>query len=259
MNEFKATFLGTGTSQGVPVIACNCEVCLSENSKDKRLRTSLMVSINGKNIVIDTGPDFRQQMLREKVQSLEAVLFTHEHKDHIAGMDDVRAFNYKTKSPMEIYASDLVEIGLKKEFHYVFGGFNYPGIPQVNLNRIGDIPFEVMGEQVTPINVLHYKLPVKAFRIRDFSYVTDANFIAESEMEKLKGTEHLVINALRKTEHISHYSLDQALEIIEKIGPKKAYLTHLSHLMGKHEDVMKELPSNVQVAYDGLVIDLNEV
>jgi phosphoribosyl 1,2-cyclic phosphate phosphodiesterase len=259
MNEFKATFLGTGTSQGVPVIACNCDVCLSKNSKDKRLRTSLMVTINGKNIVIDTGPDFRQQMLRENVQSLEAVLFTHEHKDHIAGMDDVRAFNYSSKSPMDIYASDLVEIGLKKEFHYVFGDFNYPGIPKVNLNRIGDEPFEVMGEQVIPINVLHYKLPVKAFRIRNFSYVTDANFIAESEMEKLMGTEHLVINALRKTEHISHFSLEQALHIIERIGPKKAYLTHLSHLMGKHEDVTKLLPSNVQIAYDGLAIDLNEV
>ena len=160
---------------------------------------------------------------------------------------------------MEIYASDLVEIGLKKEFHYVFGDFNYPGIPQVNLNRIGDDPFHVFDEQVIPINVLHYKLPVKAFRIRDFSYVTDANFIAPSEMEKLKGTEHLVINALRRTEHISHYTLDQALEVIEKIGPKKAYLTHLSHLMGKHNDVTKELPSNVQVAYDGLAIDLNEV
>ncbi len=259
MSEFKATFLGTGTSQGIPVIACNCDVCLSQDLKDKRLRTSLMLTIDGKNIVIDTGPDFRQQMLREGVQNLEAVLYTHEHKDHIAGMDDVRAFNYRTQSPMEIYASDLVEIGLKKEFHYVFGDFKYPGIPQVNLNKIGDEPFTVIGEKVIPINVLHYKLPVKAFRIRDFSYVTDANYIAEEEMEKLKGSKYLVINALRKTEHISHFTLDQALEIIEKIGPKKAYLTHLSHLMGKHEDVVKELPANVEVAFDGLAIDLNEV
>lgn len=259
MNEFKAIFLGTGTSQGIPVIACNCEVCLSENSYDKRLRTSLMLTIEGRNIVIDTGPDFRQQMLREQVESLEAVLFTHEHKDHIAGMDDIRAFNYRSKSPMEIYASDLVEIGLKKEFHYVFGDFNYPGIPQVNLNRIGDEPFTVLGEKIIPINVLHYKLPVKAFRVRDFSYVTDANHIADKEMEKLKGTRHLVINALRKTEHVSHFNLQQALEIIEEIGPEKAYLTHLSHLMGKHEDVMKELPSNVQIAHDGLAIDLNEI
>ena len=212
----------------------------------------------GRNIVIDTGPDFRQQMLRENVQSLDAVLFTHEHKDHIAGMDDIRAFNYRAKEPMEIYASELVEIGLKKEFHYVFGDFRYPGIPQVKLNRIGDSPFKVNDETITPINVLHYKLPVKAFRIRDFSYVTDANFIAEDEMEKLKGSKYLVINALRRTEHISHFTLDQALEIIERIGPEKAYLTHLSHLMGKHEDVSAELPSNVEIAYDGLRIDLNE-
>jgi len=259
MSEFKATFLGTGTSQGVPVIACNCDVCLSKDLKDKRLRTSLMLSIDGKNIVIDTGPDFRQQMLRENVQNLEAVLYTHEHKDHIAGMDDVRAFNYRTQSPMEIYASDLVEIGLKKEFHYVFGDFKYPGIPQVNLNKIGDEPFMVLGEKVIPINVLHYKLPVKAFRVRDFSYVTDANYIAEEEMKKLEGSKYLVINALRKTEHISHFTLDQALQIIERIGPEKAYLTHLSHLIGKHEDLMEELPANVEVAFDGLVIDLNEV
>lgn len=259
MNEFKATFLGTGTSQGIPVIACNCHVCLSENEKDKRLRTSLMVTVNGHNLVIDTGPDFRQQMLREQVQTLDAVLFTHEHKDHIAGMDDIRAFNYKAQIPMEIYASELVEIGLKKEFHYVFGGYNYPGIPKVKLNRIGDDPFLVMGEKVIPINVLHYKLPVKAFRIRDFSYVTDANYIAESEMEKLKGTKHLVINALRKSEHISHFNLEQALEIIKIINPKKAYLTHLSHLMGTHDEVSIELPENVEIAYDGLAIDLNEL
>ena len=259
MNEFKATFLGTGTSQGIPVIACNCEVCLSDNPKDKRLRTSLMLTIDGRNIVIDTGPDFRQQMLREQVQTLDAVLFTHEHKDHISGMDDIRAFNFRAKIPMEIYASDLVEIGLKREFHYVFGDFNYPGIPQVNLNRIGDEPFTVLGEKIIPINVLHYKLPVKAFRVRDFSYVTDANFIADEEMEKLKGTKYLVVNALRKTEHISHFNSEQALELIETIGPEKAYLTHLSHLMGKEEDVSKELPKNVVIAHDGLAINLNEV
>lgn len=258
MGNFKAVFLGTGTSQGVPVITCQCEVCQSENKKDKRLRTSLMLTIGDRNIVIDTGPDFRQQMLREKVQTLEAVLFTHEHKDHIAGMDDIRAFNFSAKKPMDVYASELAEIGLKKEFHYVFGDFKYPGIPQVNLHRIKDDPFEVAGETIIPINVLHYKLPVKAFRVRNFSYVTDANYIAPEEMQKLKGSTHLVINALRKTTHISHFNLEEALAIIEEIGPKKAYLTHISHLLGRHEDVSKELPPNVVIAHDGLEIDLNE-
>ncbi len=258
MKEFKATFLGTGTSQGIPVITCQCEVCLSTDCRDKRLRTSLMMTIDRKNVVIDTGPDFRQQMLKADVRTLEAVLFTHEHKDHIAGMDDIRAFNFSAKKPMDIYASDLVEIGLKREFHYVFGDLKYPGIPQVNLHRIENAPFLVAGESIIPINVLHYKLPVKAFRVRDFAYVTDANFISEDEMKKLEGVKYLVLNALRKTEHISHFSLSEALELINRVKPKKAYLTHLSHLMGKHADVSVELPENVEIAYDGLEIDLNE-
>lgn len=257
MSDFKAVFLGTGTSQGVPVIACSCEVCKSKDRKDKRLRTSLMFTIGDKNFVIDTGPDFRQQMLREDVQTLEAVLFTHEHKDHISGMDDIRAFNYSAKKPMEIYASKLVEIGLKREFHYVFGDNNYPGIPQVNLNIIGDDPFFIGEVEIIPINVMHYKLPVKAFRIGAFAYVTDANFIQPSEMEKLKDVNYLVINALRKTTHVSHFTLDEALEVIDIIQPKKAYLTHISHLLGTHEAVSKELPKNVEIAYDGLQIDLN--
>ncbi|WP_066758153.1 MBL fold metallo-hydrolase [Crocinitomix algicola] len=257
MSVFKAVFLGTGTSQGVPVIACKCEVCQSEDERDKRLRTSLMFTIKDKNYVIDTGPDFRQQMLREKVDSLDAILFTHEHKDHIAGMDDVRAFNFASQSSMEVYASPLVEIGLKKEFHYVFGDYKYPGIPQINLNIIGDESFKVGEETVTPINVMHYKLPVKGFRIRDFVYITDANFISEEEFNKLKDVNVLVLNALRKTKHISHFSLDEAIAIIKRINPKKAYLTHISHLMGKHAEVSKILPNNVEIAYDGLQIDLN--
>lgn len=258
MNHFKAVFLGTGTSQGVPVIACKCAVCKSDNSKDKRLRTSLMLTIDERNIVIDTGPDFRQQMLREKVETLDAVVFTHEHKDHIAGMDDIRAFNFSANKPMDVYASELTEIGLRREFHYVFGENNYPGIPQVNLHRIGDEPFEVAGETIIPINVLHYKLPVKAFRVRDFAYVTDANYIAPHEMEKLKGVKYLVLNALRQTPHISHFSLEEALEIIKQIAPRRAYLTHLSHLMGKHDEISKNLPAHVEIAYDGLAVDLNE-
>lgn len=250
----KVTFLGTGTSQGVPVIGCHCEVCLSTDSKDKRLRTSIMVSYNDKNIVIDTGPDFRQQMLRENVQHVDAVLFTHEHKDHIAGMDDIRAFNYKSKSDMPIYATKQVQDGLKKEFHYVFADFKYPGIPQVLLNDIDLTPFVLFGKKITPIEVMHYKLPVTAFRIDNFTYITDANYISDQEKEKIKGTEVLVINALRREEHISHFTLAQALDLIKEINPKKAYLTHISHLLGKHDEVSLELPDNVFMAYDGLVI-----
>ncbi|MGB1103704.1 MAG: MBL fold metallo-hydrolase [Crocinitomicaceae bacterium] len=252
----EVTFLGTGTSQGVPVIACECEVCQSHDTKDKRLRTSIIMSIDDVNIVVDTGPDFRQQMLRENVKHIEAVLYTHEHKDHISGMDDIRAFNFKTKKPVGIYASEGTEIGLRKEYHYVFTDKPYPGVPQVNLHRIDSRPFKVKGIEVIPIDVMHYKLPVKAFRVKDFTYITDANTIAPSGMNKVHGTEVLVINALRKTPHLSHFTLYEALEIIETIGPKRAYLTHLSHLMGKHEDIQKELPDNVFVAYDGLKIQI---
>ncbi len=250
------TFLGTGTSQGVPIIACECEVCKSLDVKDNRLRTSIMLNYNEKNIVIDTGPDFRQQMLRENVKHLDAVLFTHEHKDHIAGMDDIRAFNHKTKTNMPIYASDLVQKGLKKEFHYIFADFQYPGIPKVELNTIDNESFSLFGKSIVPINVLHYKLPVKAFRIDDFTYITDANYISEEEKQKIKGTKVLVLNALRKEKHISHFTLDEALELIAEIKPDKAYLTHISHLLGCHQEVSQSLPDNVSLAHDGLKIKL---
>jgi len=251
----KVTFLGTGTSQGVPVIACKCNVCQSTNSKDKRLRTSILINYNDKNVVIDTGPDFRQQMLSNGVEKLDAVLFTHEHKDHIAGLDDIRAFNYQSKQDMPIYATHQVQIGLKKEFHYIFADFKYPGIPKVELNTIHNFKsFELFNKTITPIEVMHYKLPVTAYRIDNFSYVTDANFISDSEKEKLKGTEILVVNALRKEEHISHFTLQQALDLIAEIKPKRAYLTHISHLLGLHDEVSLELPENVSIAYDGLVI-----
>jgi len=251
----KITFLGTGTSQGVPVIACKCNVCQSTNSKDKRLRTSILINYNDKNIVIDTGPDFRQQMLTNNVKQLDAVLFTHEHKDHIAGLDDIRAFNYQSKQDMPIYATNQVQIGLKKEFHYIFADFKYPGIPKVELNTVHNFKtFELFNKTITPIEVMHYKLPVTAYRIDNFSYVTDANFISDSEKEKLKGTEVLVINALRKEEHISHFTLRQALDLIAEIKPKQAYLTHISHLLGLHDEVSLESPKNVSIAYDGLVI-----
>ena len=254
MAEITLTFLGTGTSQGVPVIACQCPVCLSDNPKDNRTRTSALLNYNGKNVVIDTGPDFRQQMLREKIRQLDAILFTHEHKDHISGMDDIRAYNYISGQAMPVYATELVEAGLRKEFHYIFADFQYPGIPQIDLRRLDNDPFELFGAQITPITVMHYKLPVKAFRVGNLTYVTDANFISPEEKEKIKGTEVLIVNALRKEKHISHFTLDEALAFIAEIQPRKAYLTHISHLMGKHEDVSKTLPSNVHIAYDGLTI-----
>jgi len=253
----KITFLGTGTSQGVPVIACNCDVCLSKKPKDKRLRTSVMLSFNHKNIVIDTGPDFRQQMLRENVKHLDAILFTHEHKDHIAGMDDIRAFNYQSKSDMPVYATQQVQKGLKNEFHYIFADFKYPGIPKIDLHTIyHNQPFKLFDKTIIPIEVMHYKMPVTAFRIDNFTYITDANFISDQEKEKIKGTEVLVINALRKEEHISHFTLQQALDFIAEIKPKKAYLTHISHLLGSHSDISLELPNNVFMAHDGLMLDI---
>lgn len=252
----KITFLGTGTSQGVPVIACKCEVCISKDKKDKRLRSSILIEDKGEVIVIDTGPDFRQQMLRENVQQLDAVVFTHEHKDHIAGLDDVRAFNFKQKKDMEIYASTETQTALKREFHYAFAENPYPGVPKLNLNTINNEVFNVGSVELTPINVWHYKMPVKAFRINDFTYITDANRIEGEELEKIRGSEVIVINALRKTEHISHFNLTEAIDLLNELKPKKAYLTHISHLLGKHADVQKELPDFIQIAHDGLVLDL---
>jgi phosphoribosyl 1,2-cyclic phosphate phosphodiesterase len=252
----KITFLGTGTSQGIPLIACGCEVCTSSNPKDKRLRVSVMIEVDGKNIVIDSGPDFRQQMLRENVKTLEAVVFTHEHKDHVAGLDDVRAFNYFSGKHMDVYASEQVQIALKREFHYVFSEANYPGIPRISVHTIDTDPFDVSGVKFIPIQVLHYKLPVLGFRVNDFTYITDANYISKQEIEKIKGTKVLVLNALRREKHISHFTLEEALELVKKINPEKAYFTHISHQLGLHEAVSKELPVNVELAYDGLQIEI---
>lgn len=252
----KITFLGTGTSQGVPVIACDCEVCLSKNEKDKRLRSSILIEDKDKVVVIDTGPDFRQQMLRENVQQLDAVVFTHEHKDHIAGLDDVRAFNFKQKKDMDIYATPETQTALIREFHYAFTEFKYPGVPNLALHTIEDDTFNIGGITLLPINVWHYKMPVKAFRIKNFTYITDANRIEEEEIKKIEGSEIIVINALRKEDHISHFNLSEALELLDRLKPKRAYLTHISHLLGKHEEVLKELPSYVTIAYDGLTIEI---
>ncbi|MBK7128910.1 MAG: MBL fold metallo-hydrolase [Crocinitomicaceae bacterium] len=251
----KLTFLGTGTSQGIPVIACPCYVCKSENQKDKRTRTSVMLTIQRHNLVIDSGPDFRQQMLREDVTSLSGILFTHEHKDHIAGLDDIRAYNYVSKEAMKIWCTNQVFIALQREYHYVFDGTDYPGIPQVDVEFIDQAPFHFYGVDILPVDVLHYQLPVKAFRIGKLSYITDANYMSDEAFKKFAGTEILIINALRKEKHISHFTLEEALEVIKKINPKQAYLTHLSHQMGLHDEVSKELPSNVHIAYDGLQIE----
>jgi phosphoribosyl 1,2-cyclic phosphate phosphodiesterase len=251
----RVTFLGTGTSQGIPVIACDCEVCTSEDPRDKRLRSSVMIESKGKVIVIDTGPDFRQQMLLHGVKRLDAVVFTHEHKDHVAGLDDVRAFNFRQKEKIEIYGTKAVHEALKREFHYAFSEVKYPGIPELNLNEIHNELFHLHGLPFEPVEVMHYKMPVFGFRIHDFAYVTDAKTIAPEELEKLKGCEVLVLNALRREDHISHLTLQEALDIIEKVGPVRAYLTHLSHLMGTHEQVTEELPMNVALAYDGMVLE----
>lgn len=250
------TFLGTGTSQGVPVIGCDCEVCISTDPRDKRLRTSALIRYKGKTICIDSGPDFRQQMLRENVQNLDAILYTHEHKDHIAGTDDVRAFNFRQKKAMPMYCSERVLEGFKKEFHYVFSGTNYPGIPQFNIQLIDKDPFYFEDIEITPIEVLHYKLPVTGFRIGDLTYITDASFISDEEFKKIEGTKVLVVNALRKTKHISHFNLEEAIAFINRVKPEKAYLTHISHYFGKHEEEQAQLPENVLIAYDGLKIEL---
>ena len=248
----KITVLGSGTSQGIPVIACDCEVCLSTDMRDNRLRCSILIEHNGENHVIDTGPDFRQQMLRANVQSLRSVIFTHEHKDHIAGLDDVRAFNFKEDRDMEIFCTPEVEEALRREYHYAFAESSYPGIPQLNINSIGLEPFLLPdGLQLLPIEVMHYKMAVLGFRIHDFAYVTDAKTVEDSEIEKLKGVKVLIVNALRKEPHLSHFNLDEALDFIQKVGPESAYLTHISHLFGKHEQIELELPPHVHVAFDG--------
>jgi phosphoribosyl 1,2-cyclic phosphate phosphodiesterase len=250
------TFLGTGTSQGVPVIACDCAVCRSRESKDKRLRSSILVETGNETIVVDTGPDFRQQMLRENVKKIDAVLFTHEHRDHIAGLDDIRAYNYILQNPMDVYAEERVIRALQYEFPYVFAERKYPGIPQINVHLIDEHPFNINTLTVMPIRALHYRLPVLGFRFGDFAYITDANHVSDQEKEKLQHLKIFAICALRKEKHISHFSLPGAINLIKEIKPEKAYLTHISHQMGLHANVEKELPESIFLAYDGLKVEL---
>ncbi len=256
-NQLRITFLGTGTSIGVPIISCDCEVCSSVNTKDKRLRTSALLSYRDKNVVIDCGPDFRMQMLNAGVKDLHAILLTHEHRDHIAGLDDVRAFNYILRKPIQLYLCERVLQNVKIEFPYIFNPGNYQGAPKLELHNLLNEEFEVAGMSIVPLPVMHSDMPVFGFRIGDFSYITDANFIPNETIEKIKGSKVLVLNALRKRKHPSHFCLSEALEIIEKVNPEKAYLTHLGHYIGLHDSVNKQLPKNVELAYDGLQIELN--
>jgi phosphoribosyl 1,2-cyclic phosphate phosphodiesterase len=254
--SLKITFLGSGTSSGVPMIACDCEVCTSTDKKDKRLRPSIMVQSAKTTLVVDTTPDFRCQMLREKVKNLDAVLFTHPHKDHIAGLDDVRAFNFFNKKKMEVYANSLTEEALKREFSYAFADKKYPGIPELNLNTITLEPFSIGDIEITPIQVWHLKMPVLGFRFGKFTYITDANRIDDEEKEKIKGSGLLVINALRKQAHVSHFSLGEAIDLAQELRIPAVYFTHISHQLGLHKVVEAELPDHIHLAYDGLVLHI---
>lgn len=252
----RITILGTGTSQGIPVITCSCIVCRSGDTKDKRLRVSVLIELADKTIVIDSGPDFRYQMLRAKVKDLDAILYTHEHKDHVAGLDDIRPFNYLLKKNIDIYATERVQNALRKEFSYIFAEANYPGLPQIDMHTITNEPFDVGLTKVIPIDIMHYKLPILGYRIGDFTYITDAKTVSESSMKKIKGTKILVVNALQREQHISHFTLDEAVEFAEQVGAETTYLTHISHNLGLHAEVEKDLPANIKLAYDGLVISI---
>ncbi|MDQ2657644.1 MAG: MBL fold metallo-hydrolase [Bacteroidota bacterium] len=252
----KVTFLGTGTSQGVPVIGCTCEVCRSLDFRDKRLRTSILIEVAEQAFVIDTGPDFRQQMLREQVKRIDAVIFTHAHRDHTAGLDDVRAYNFIQKMDMPVYGTSQVLEQLKVEYAYAFATEYYPGIPRLSLNVIDGEDFRVNGVSFTPLPVMHLHLPVLGFRVGNFSYITDAKSIPQKTIDKLAGTEILVLNALQREQHISHLNLSEALEMVETIRPRLTYFTHISHKMGLQADVEKELPDHVSLAFDGLQINL---
>lgn len=254
----KIQFLGTGTSQGVPVIACDCIVCKSSDYKDKRLRSSILIELDGHHIVVDTGPDFRYQMLRDDIQHLEAILMTHSHKDHIAGLDDVRAFNYKQNESISIYANAPTLEALKREFYYAFSSVKYPGVPQLDLEEIrAGQPLFLFGHEIMPIEVMHYKMPVLGFRIGNFAYITDAKTVSDESRRLLEGVDVLVVNALQEMPHISHFTLDEALSFIKDVAPKQAYLTHISHRFGTNEYIQSQLPPNVFVAYDQLMLTVS--
>jgi Metal-dependent hydrolases of the beta-lactamase superfamily I len=257
-NIKRITFLGTGTSQGVPLIACHCKVCESTDSKDKRLRASCLIEgQKGEFLTIDCGPDFRQQMLTNKVDKLDAILITHAHRDHVGGLDDVRSYNYIQKESMPVYGNKIALQEIKTTYHYAFDNTKYPGLPAFQLRDIDkDESFHIGNLSIQPFEVMHHILPILAYRIDNFAYITDAKTIAPQEEAKLKGVEVLVVNALRREEHFSHFTLAEALALIARVKPQRAYLTHISHYLGLHQQVQKELPQNVFLAYDGLQITL---
>jgi phosphoribosyl 1,2-cyclic phosphate phosphodiesterase len=250
------TFLGTGTSSGVPMIACECEVCTSADKRDNRLRSSILVQSSTTILAVDTTPDFRYQMLRAKVKRLDAVLFTHPHKDHIAGLDDIRAFNFFMQKPMKVFANEMTQQTIVREFPYAFEPVRYPGIPQIDFETISIEPFTVGDIPVVPILVWHYKMPVLGFRFGKFTYITDANHIDAAEKEKIKGSEIVVLNVLRKEKHISHFNLLEALDLVNELQIPKAYFTHISHQLGKHEAVNAILPKNIFLAFDGMQLSV---
>lgn len=255
MSKTQLTFLGTGTSQGVPMIGCGCEVCKSTDPRDKRLRASVLVKHEGLRILVDAGPDFRYQMLRAGVSSLDAILLTHNHKDHTGGLDDIRAFNYLEKKATQIYCEKYVEESLRKEYSYAFEEIRYPGAPEWDVHIIDDKPFTVNGVEIIPIRGRHFKLPVLGYRFGNIAYCTDMNHIPDEEYEKLQNLDHFIINCVRRGRHISHYSLEQAIEVAHKVGAKHSWLTHLSHQLPCYEDLKKELPEGILPAFDGLVLD----
>lgn len=255
MSKTQLTFLGTGTSQGVPMIGCGCEVCKSTDPRDKRLRASVLVEHEGLRILVDAGPDFRYQMLRAGVSSLDAILLTHNHKDHTGGLDDIRAFNYLEKKATQIYCEKYVEESLRKEYSYAFEEIRYPGAPEWDVHIIDNKPFTVNGVEIIPIRGRHFKLPVLGYRFGNIAYCTDMNHIPDEEYEKLHNLDHFIINCVRRGRHISHYSLEQAIEVAQKVGAKHSWLTHLSHQLPCYEDLKKELPEGILPAFDGLVLD----
>ena len=250
------SFLGTGTSSGVPMIGCSCQVCSSTDPKDNRLRSSIMVRSAETTLVVDTTPDFRYQMLRTRTAHVDAILFTHPHKDHIAGLDDIRAFNFFSRQPMQLYANYLTEEALRRDYYYAFAENRYPGVPEIQLNQIDDKPFQVRDLLIIPIEVWHLKMPVLGFRFGNFTYITDANRLDEDAKAKVRGSEVMVVNALRKEKHISHFNLEEAIALVQELEVPRAYFTHISHQLGLHADVEASLPSGIHLAYDGLTLSI---
>ena len=255
MSKTRLTFLGTGTSQGVPMIGCGCEVCKSTDPRDKRLRASVLVEHEGQKILVDAGPDFRYQMLRAGICSLDAILLTHNHKDHTGGLDDIRAFNYHEKKATQIYCEKYVEDSLRQEYSYAFAEVKYPGAPEWNVHIIDEKPFSINGVEIIPIRGKHFKLPVLGYRFGNIAYCTDMNHISEEEYSKLQGLDHFIINCVRRGRHISHYSLEQAIEVAGKVGAEHSWLTHLSHQLPQHQVLLDTLPAGIRPAYDGLVLE----